>query len=93
VNAQLPTHDRRHRFQRTSFQHGLSPLSRRRRDRGTGRLSPQHLARARKPPLAPHHHAISVLYPGASPFAYLILGAGIAILVAGLVVLARVLLS
>jgi len=41
----------------------------------------------------PHDHAISVLYPGASPFAYLILGAGIAILVAGLVVLARVLLS
>lgn len=39
----------------------------------------------------PHDHAISVLYPGASPFAYLTLGAGVAILIAGIVTLARAL--
>ena len=39
----------------------------------------------------PREHSISVLYPGASPFAYLILGAGIAILVAGLIVLVHAL--
>jgi hypothetical protein len=37
----------------------------------------------------PRDHAISLLYPGASPFAYLTLGAGFAILIAGLVVLVR----
>lgn len=37
----------------------------------------------------PHDHARSLLYPGASPFAYLTLGAGIAILIAGIVALVR----
>lgn len=37
----------------------------------------------------PHDHARSLLYPGASPFAYLTLAAGIAILIAGLAALIR----
>lgn len=40
----------------------------------------------------PRDHEISLLYPGASPFAYLTLGAGCAILLAGLVALVRVVL-
>lgn len=40
----------------------------------------------------PHDHARSLLYPGASPFAYLTLGAGVAILIAGIVALVRALL-
>lgn len=38
----------------------------------------------------PRDHEISLLYPGASPVAYLTLGAGLAIFIAGLVTLARV---
>ncbi|HEY7895729.1 MAG TPA: DUF3592 domain-containing protein [Gemmatimonadaceae bacterium] len=41
----------------------------------------------------PRDHAISLLYPGASPFAYLTLGAGGAILIAGLVTLVRAILE